>query len=229
MIDVHSHILWGVDDGADSASVSQELLSQYVEQGVDCVICTPHQNKMLHRTDILRCEFAVFKERFKGEPVTFHLGAEILYYEDMAKDILKGELLTLGDTNYVLVEFFESCSAETVFDAVYELTIAKYVPIIAHIERYVNLTKKDYSSIKGLGALIQINASVLRCKRTTKIARYLLKKGLVDFVASDCHDVSHRNVDFREIKGFVKKKYPSQYEKLFNMQLPNLNKPLTNL
>ncbi|MGN0807271.1 MAG: tyrosine-protein phosphatase [Candidatus Coproplasma sp.] len=219
MIDVHSHILWGVDDGADSATVSQEMLSQYVEQGVDCVICTPHQNKMLHRADILRHEFAVFKEKFKNEPITFHLGAEILYYEGMAKDISNGELLTLGDTNYVLIEFNVGCSCEDVCDAVYELKIANYLPIIAHIERYVNLTKKDYSVIRELGALIQINAGALRCKRTTKVAKYLLKKGLVDFIATDCHDADHRNVDFSEIREFVKKKYPAQYDKLFNRQV----------
>ncbi|MGN0811922.1 MAG: tyrosine-protein phosphatase [Candidatus Coproplasma sp.] len=218
MIDIHSHILWGVDDGADSETTSQTLLSQYVEQGVDCVICTPHQNKKMRRADILRREFAVFQEKVKDVPVSFYLGAEILYYEGMAKDIAKGELLTLDGTDYVLVEFPVSCSGETVCDAVYELTIAKYKPIIAHIERYVNLTKKDYLAVKEAGALIQINAGAFNHNGTAKTAKYLLKKGLVDFIASDCHDAHRRNVNFTLAKEVVKKKFPKQYDKLFNRQ-----------
>ncbi|MGN1373586.1 MAG: tyrosine-protein phosphatase [Candidatus Coproplasma sp.] len=219
MIDIHSHILWGVDDGADSESTSKALLSQYVEQGVDCVICTPHQNKMMRRTETLRCEFARFQEMAKDYPISFYLGAEILYYEGMAKDIAKGELLTLGGTDYVLVEFPVSCSGEDVCDAVYELTIAKYKPIVAHIERYVNLTKSDFSDVSEAGALIQINASSFNHNSTLKTANHLLKKGLVDFIASDCHDAHRRNVDFTTAKEFVKKKFPKQYDKLFNRQL----------
>lgn len=221
MIDIHSHILWGVDDGADSELTSQTLLSQYVEQGVGYVICTPHQNKMLHRTETLRCEFANFKEKVKDVPVNFYLGAEVLYYEGMAKDIAKGELLTLGGTDYVLVEFPVSCNGEYVCDAVYELTIAGYLPIVAHIERYVNLTKKDYSAVKEAGALIQINASVFNHKITVKTAKYLLKKELVDFIASDCHDAKYRNVNFTSAREFVKKKFPGQYDKLFNRTVPS--------
>ena len=221
MIDIHSHILWGVDDGADSQLTSQTLLSQYVEQGVDCVICTPHQNKMMRRADILRREFALFKEKVKSQAVSFYLGAEILYYEGMVRDIAKGELLTLGGTNYVLVEFPVGCSGEQVCDAVYELTIANYKPIVAHIERYVNLTKNDFEDVREMGALIQINASAFNDKGRIKTAKYLLKKELVDFIASDCHDVKYRNVDFTSAKEFVKKKFPKQYDKLFNRKVPS--------
>lgn len=215
MIDIHSHILWGVDDGADSASTSQTLLSQYVEQGVDCVICTPHQNRILHRTEILRCEFAKFAKEASDFPVRLYLGAEILYYPGMVNDLAKGELLTLGGSEYVLVEFPVYQDAEGIYDAIYELSIAKYVPIIAHIERYYNLNKKDYFAVKEEGALVQINADVFNYKSTAKIAKYLLKNGLVDFIASDCHDANHRNVKFTTAREYVKRKFPKQYSKLF--------------
>ncbi|MGN0804879.1 MAG: tyrosine-protein phosphatase [Candidatus Coproplasma sp.] len=216
MIDIHSHILPGVDDGADSLETSRKLLLQYASQGVDCVICTSHQNKMLLRTDILRCEFNKFLQEVSDIPVRLYLGAEILYYTGMVKDLQEGKLLTLGGSKYVLIEFPVHCNAGDICDAVYELVIAKYVPIIAHIERYVNLTKQDYLKIKNEGALIQINANSVKGKYTAKVAKYLLKKGLVDFISSDCHDVKFRNADFTLIKEYVRKKFPKQYDKLFN-------------
>lgn len=220
MIDIHSHILPCVDDGADSLETSRKLLLQYASQGVDCVICTPHQNKMTFRTDILRCEFDKFLQAVSDIPVRLYLGAEILYYTGMVKDLQKGKLLTMGGSKYVLVEFPVICKAEEICDAVYELVMAKYVPIIAHIERYVNLTKQDYSAIKNEGALIQINANALKGRLSAKVVKYLLKKGLVDFISSDCHDLKFRNADFTLVKEYVKKKFTKQYEKFFKTEKP---------
>lgn len=215
MIDIHSHILPCVDDGSDSLETSRKLLLQCVEQGIDRVICTPHQNKITRRAEVLRREFDKLSSAVSDIPVKLYLGAEIAYYSGMAGDIAKGELLTLGGSKYVLVEFSTSVSGEELCDAVYEITIADYVPIIAHIERYVNLTKQDYSSVKQTGALIQVNASSFKNKQTLKKVKYLLKKGLVDFVASDCHNIKYRGVDFTAAKEYVAKKYPEQFDRLF--------------
>lgn len=219
MIDIHSHILWGVDDGAYSLETSKALILQCIEQGVDCVICTPHQNRIDHRAEILRREFGILQQQVTNLPIRLYLGAEILYYTGMVKDLAKGDLLTLGDTNYVLIEFPVTCTVDDICSAVYELVIADYKPIVAHIERYSNLTKDDYFAIKDEGCLIQINAGSFGKKAIEKKIKYLLKNGLVDFIASDCHDVKHRDVDFTLAREFVKKKFPKQYDKLFNRKV----------
>lgn len=216
MIDMHTHILWGVDDGADSLETAGKLLSQCVSQGVDCVVCTPHQDKMIHRTEELRCEFDSFLKQVSDIPVRLYLGAEILYYDGMVNDLVEGELLTMGGTNYVLVEFPVTCTSEDICNAVYELSLANYVAIVAHIERYINLAPQDYFAIKNEGALIQINASAFAHKGLRRKIKYLLKNKLIDFIASDCHDLDYRNVDFSEAREYVKKKFPKQYDKLFN-------------
>ncbi|MGN0806494.1 MAG: tyrosine-protein phosphatase [Candidatus Coproplasma sp.] len=216
MIDIHSHILPGVDDGSDSLETSKALLSQYAFHGVDCVICTPHQNRLTHSAETLKSKFVKFSEEVADMPVSLYLGAEILYYKDMAKDVASGELLTLGGSKYVLVEFPVTCSGEYLCDAVYELTIADYIPVIAHIERYVGISKKDCFAVRDAGALIQVNASAFNNKGALKQIKFLLKNGLVDFIASDCHDAKYRNVDFTAAKALVGKKFPKQYDKLFN-------------
>ncbi|MGN0817847.1 MAG: tyrosine-protein phosphatase [Candidatus Coproplasma sp.] len=215
MIDIHSHILPCVDDGSNSLETSRKLLLQYASQGVDRAICTPHQNKILRRADILRREFDKFSAAVADLPVRVYLGAEILYYSGMVNDIAKGELLTLGGSEYVLVEFPVMISGEDLQDAVYELILAKYVPIIAHIERYSMLIKEDYAAVRNAGALIQINAAAFNGRDTAKTAKYLLKNGLVDFIASDCHDLKHRDVNFAAAKEYVAKKFPEQFDRLF--------------
>ena len=122
MTDIHSHLLYGVDDGATSLEMARALLAQYAASGVDSVICTPHQNKTLRRADVLRKRFSLFQ----GEAATtvrLYLGAEIYYYEDMADDLKSGELLTMNGTPYVLVEF-SFHNEERIPGSVYDVPIA---------------------------------------------------------------------------------------------------------
>ncbi len=219
MIDIHSHVLPGVDDGSKSMEVSLAIIKSYAEQGIDAVICTPHQNKGLIRTEELRQAYNKLVEAAKDYNVRFLLGAEIYYYPEMVHDLSNGKLLTLNGTDKVLVEFSQTMPTDIAGDAVYELKLAGYTPIIAHVERYGYLTEQDYFSIKDNGGLIQINAGSVAYKSYLKRLKFLLKNDLVDFVASDCHDNADRNVDFTAIKKLVKKKFSTSYNKLFEEQI----------
>lgn len=216
MIDIHSHILPCVDDGSDGINTSRNLLMQYVSQGIGRAVCTPHQNKTLRRADALKSAFNKLCENVADLPVRLFLGAEILYYTGMARDIASGELLTLGGSKYVLVEFPVAVSGVDLQDAVYELNLSGYVPIVAHVERYFNLGKDDYFSIRDEGALFQVNADSFSYNHVLKKLKYLLKNQLVDFIASDCHDDKRRNADFGCAKKFISKKFPGQYAKFFS-------------
>lgn len=214
MIDIHSHLLPNVDDGSRSREVTAELLAQYKEQGFDKVVCTPHQNRREQNAEKLKAAFRALCAT-SGLPVKLYLGAEIFYYSGMVADLKSGKLLTMNGTRYVLVEFSTIDQSISVSDAVYELRLAGYIPIIAHIERYGYLTFDDYREIKAGGALIQVNASAVRRSDSKKKLKYLLKHDLLDFVASDCHDSVHRNVDFEEIRRYISKKFPKAYHKVF--------------
>ena len=215
MIDIHSHILPGVDDGSRSVDMTKKILSAYVRQGVSQVICTPHQSSELHRPEVLQDRFSQLRSEVADYPVRLYLGAEIYYYENIIPDLQSGRLLTLNSTEYVLVEF--STRAEMVYipDAVYELSIAGYKPIVAHIERYGYFSFENWEEVKSNGGLIQVNASVFEKKEYAKLVKKFLKSDLVDFIASDCHNDVSRTADFSAAKTYIEKKFPDRYEKYF--------------
>ena len=214
MTDMHTHILYGVDDGADSREISNYLLTQARQNGIERIVLTPHQNEELKRSEELKERFKIFKEEFKDFNIEFYLGSEIYYYDSMIKDLDNKELLTINDTKYILVEF--STRMETdIASIIYDLIVRGYKPIVAHIERYHYLELKDYDDIKKNGALIQVNSKSFLNKAYKKQLKYLLKNKLIDFISSDCHNKT-RDLDFTDSKKLISKKYKDQYDKLFN-------------
>ena len=221
MFDIHTHILYGVDDGSNSIETSRYLLNQAKENGITKILLTPHQNEELKRSTDLKYRFEVFKNEFKNFDIEYYLGSEIYYYPKMIDDLDNNILLTLNNTKYILVEF--STRMETnISSIVYDLVIRGYKPIIAHIERYHYLELEDYKEIKSNGALIQINSKSFMNKVNKKKLKYLLKNDLVDFISSDCHNES-RDLDFTLAKKIISKKYKGLYDKLFN-QVPEFLK-----
>lgn len=214
MIDIHSHILPGVDDGAEDLGVARAMAERYREAGVEEVICTPHQNAEHRDAARLKEAFASFSEAMRDLPVSFYLGAEIYYYPGMAEDLAAGKLLTLNGSRAVLVEF--STREETaIADAVFDLAAAGFRPVVAHIERYWYLKKDDYFLIRESGGMIQLNAGAFAHEHAVKTAKFLLKERLVDAIASDAHDDRSRSVDFEAAQKFVKRKFPRLYDSLF--------------
>ena len=219
MIDIHNHILYGVDDGSKDLDMSLAMLKEEMEQGVTTIYLTPHQNQQTLTGPLLKERYQSFLEELKekGIDMDLRLGAEIYYYPGLKQDLLSGKALTMDESKYVLVEF--STRTETnVSEIVYELVMAGFTPIIAHIERYPYLKKEDYFDIKEAGGLIQINSSSFSHFSSRGLIKYLLKNGLVDYVATDAHDNSKRKVDFSFVHSYIKKKYPELYTKLIEMK-----------
>ena len=221
MIDIHTHILYGVDDGSPNSETSKFLIDEEIKNGVKKIILTPHQNEECKRTIELIERFESFKNEFKDYNIDFYLGSEIYYYSNMIDDLKRNELLTINNTKYVLVEF--STDIETdISSIIYDLKINGYLPIVAHIERYPYLSLKDYDEIKKNGALIQVNSKSFERKIYNKRLKYLMKKNLVDFISSDCHN-ENRDIDFSEVKKLISKKYKDQFDKLF-VEIPEFLK-----
>ena len=221
MIDIHSHILPGVDDGAPDLRTARAMAERYRGAGVDEVICTPHLNAEMQGGARLREAFASFREAVSNIPVRFYLGAEIYYYPGMTEDLSAGRLFCLGGSRAVLIEF--STRQETdIADIVYDVSVAGFRPVVAHIERYWYLKKDDYFLIRESGGMIQINAGVFAHEHAVKTAKFLLKEGLVDAIASDAHDDSLRPVDFSLAQKCVKRKFPRRYSALFENSFETL-------
>ena len=213
MIDIHTHIMPNVDDGSDSIDTSRYLLKQEIEEGINKVILTPHQNKKTLDKDKLIKEFNIFKEKVKDLNIEILLGSEIYYYDTLKDDLKNGKCLTINNSKYFLIEF----STNTEFnikDIVYDFYILGYKPIVAHIERYDYLKEEDYYEIKNY-ALIQVNSKSFFEKDYKKTCMYLVKNNLIDFIASDCHNIK-RDVEFKKTLQLIKKKNIELFNKIIS-------------
>lgn len=216
MIDIHTHILPSVDDGASNIDISRGLIEEEIKNGVDTIVLTPHQNKeYLCKAELIE-KFNEFKQNI-GENVKLFLGSELYYYDDAIKDLKEDKILTINNSKYVLVEF--STRSETdIASIIYDIHVSGFKPIVAHIERYEYLSFEDIKQIASY-ALIQVNASSFEKKEYKKVLKFLMKNHLISFIASDCHNLTNRNVDFTYAKKFISKKYKEDFDKIFNNTL----------
>jgi len=209
LIDIHNHTLFGVDDGAKTLDEALLMIDEAIKNNISHIVLTPHYNKRSHSVNTVLKHFDELKNAVKDRPIELYLGREHKYYELEKNPVY----YTMHDSKHVLIEF-DTVLENPIEEICYSLSLKGYKPIVAHIERYHYLTKEDYMLIKQYAEL-QINSnSVLglsSVKKDNKIAKYLLKNKLADYVASDTHDVTRRNNTLFQAYKRVKKKYGVQY------------------
>lgn len=219
-VDIHTHILPDVDDGARELSQSLELLKLAGSQGTGAVILTPHYRGRF-RDNVREKLTAVFDELRQAAKVEcpeleLYLGCEVGYEIDVSEKIADGAVLSLNNTQYVLLEFQEESFRSRILDGILEVLNFGYIPIIAHAERYEAFRKYPHlvDEVTELGALIQINAQSVLGKGGYGIKRYchkLLKDHMVHFVATDAHDLNKRPPDLKLCYQRIRKKYGQFY------------------
>lgn len=218
MIDIHTHILPGVDDGAGTMRDALRLIRQAVEGGTREIILTPHcapsydffnfNSALLEERFERLCE-AVARERL---PVMLHPGMEILYEgrEELLFHIEDYIPLCFG--RYFLMEFFFEVSGEMFLEGIQTVKEQGYIPVIAHPERYESV-KKDWElavEAHRQGARLQINKTSLSGVHGNKAAQcafHLLDLDVVDFIASDAHHAQGRGSGLGRVYRFVEKEY----------------------
>lgn len=220
--DIHSHILYGVDDGAATISESSRMLSIAYREGIRCIVATPHfiadgtnisldtlqeiYNKILNEAKKISSDFQIF------------LGHELYHSQDVIKSLIKGEALTINKSNYVLVEFLPRTSFRDIWRGLQIYLYHGYYPILAHAERYLELIDKPYL-VKDLvrsGIYIQINFSGLIGRNyRANFCHKILKRGLVHFMGTDAHGATSRTPYANEAAIIIRKKYGEDtFEKL---------------
>jgi len=211
MIDIHTHILPGVDDGSQSFEQSITLIKEEIKQGVTHIVCTPHVLSKEQKTSrAFHIEqFNKLKEMTKDLNVELILGAEIYHHDHM--DINYDDYV-FENTNILLIEF--STSHEHDIESVaFNLQAQGYQVIIAHVERYPYLDKSDYQKIRNTGALLQVNASaILGISKyaNKKTVKYLIKHRLIDVVATDTHHITRRPPNLKDAYKKLEKKYDKE-------------------
>ena len=219
-VDIHTHILPGVDDGAQDLSQALELLKHAHSQGTGAVLLTPHYRGRYRNnvSQTLKRTFDELQQAAKKEcaELELYLGCEIGYELDVSEKIADGTLLSLNGTQYVLLEFQQGSFRSRIVDGVLEVVNFGYVPIIAHAERYDAFRQHPQlaDEVTQLGALIQLNADSVLGKCGFGIKRYchkLLKAHLVHFVATDVHNLKDRKPELQSCYQKLRKKYGQEY------------------
>ncbi len=197
MIDIHSHILPGIDDGPDSLSQSLRIASHAHSQGVTTLFATPHQMDGVYQAkplDILnKCSQLTTELEKNNIPVRIMPGSEIRLTHDTVSLYDQGRLMTLNNSGtHILLELPPMFIMEGVNHIIRKLAERGVVTIIAHPERNTSIMK-NLNTISKLiyeGALMQITATSLMGgfgKRTMKICEQMLDKNAVSFIGSDIH------------------------------------------
>jgi protein-tyrosine phosphatase len=188
MIDIHSHLLPGVDDGSRSVETSLQVMERFVADGVTCLVLTPH----LLASQSARAPFernqAIFGELRSVAPraLELRLGWEIMLDEPNVD--LRAHTLSLGGAHAVLVEFPLFGVPASAGDELFRISCSGIVPVLAHPERYYRCTVERVVEWRRAGAVIQMDTAGLLGKGSmSKLSRSLVQHGLVDLFSSDNH------------------------------------------
>jgi len=190
VIDLHCHLLPGVDDGSRSVEQSVEVLTRMGAAGVTAVCLTPHLEASRAERGIPRNHDAAFELLRAAAPsaVTLHRGVELMLDRPFPAGAAGNRGLTLGGTRYILVEFPRMAADNAVYNALGHIVSLGLMPVLAHPERYACCTPQAAAAWKTTGALLQVDANTLFMPRTRgDRARALLAGGLADILAADNH------------------------------------------
>lgn len=188
MIDIHTHLLPGVDDGSPSFEVSLAVLKRFAEQGVTTLVCTPHLNAGQAALAPVARHRELFAELQQRAPagIALQLGWEIML--DSPNVDLTAPELALGNSRAVLVEFTRGGLPRGASAELRRIARSGRTPILAHPERYYGCTLDAVREWRKIGVVIQTDASVLMGRGVpAELARQMLAEGLIDILASDNH------------------------------------------
>lgn len=233
MVDIHCHILPGLDDGSDNIEESLRMARLAVEGGTNTVIVTPHCNIPDSFQNYFGRNYAdifnMFKARLKEENIPLKIlpGHEIFAYGNIVDLIKKRKLLTLCKSDYPLVEFDFTEKAESVYSKLRKLIAEGLTPIVAHPERYAFVAEDKTAPfrLKTMGCLLQVNKGSLNGSfgRNAYVSSgYIIKNELADFVASDAHSPYMRTPYLADAYELISETHSAEYAELLLNTNPSL-------
>lgn len=220
IVDIHSHILPNVDDGAKDWNETYQMLHIAYQEGVRTIIVTPH-----HHERRGMCTPQQYKENFiqlrnlaHEIDENFHviLGMEIYFSQDIIQKLENKAVQPMGKSKYLLIEFSPDAEFRYIQQGLQQVQMKGYYLILAHIERYQCLME-DMGHVEHLiemGVYMQMNAGSILSKNDRKERRFiknLLKNEYIHFIGTDAHNAGSRSPKIKECADYVAKKYGEEY------------------
>lgn len=190
MIDLHSHLLPGVDDGSRSPAQSGAVLARMLELGIEGICLTPHllASQAVSGVPVVHERSYDLLRPVVPAGITLYRGAEVMMDRPLDPRVGQDRAVTINQTRYILIEFPRLVTSHAVEQALIGVTAAGLVPLIAHPERYQCVSPALASRWKELGAVLQVDGPTLLSSRSRgERARQLLVHGLADIAAADNH------------------------------------------
>ena len=219
-VDIHCHILPGVDDGSQTPEETKAMLQKAWDEGIQIMVATPHYHKQRGKNDIELIKKLLLLTRKLAKEVhpkmQICLGMEIYYGEDVPELLKEGRVVSIRKSRYILVEFSPGDEFQYILNAVRKLQMSGHTVIIAHIERY-NCLRKDISNVEYLremGAYLQVNTGSITGsygRSVKKFLREVLKAHLVQLVGTDAHGSERRTPKMQEAYKEVVKRCGEEY------------------
>ena len=198
MVDIHSHILHGLDDGAGTLEESLAMVRLAAESGTTDIVATPHANlEFTYKPDLVDERIAELAEAAAGA-LRIHRGCDFhLYYENIQQALDDPSRFTINRKRYLLVEFSDVTILDSASEVFKGMLAGGTTPVITHPERNPLLARNVDQINKWVdaGCRVQVTAHSFLGRfgrRAKAAAAQLVERGLVDFVASDAHDTEHR-------------------------------------
>ena len=219
-VDIHCHILPGVDYGSQTPEETKAMLQKAWDEGIQIMVATPHYHKQRGKNDIELIKKQLLLTRKLAKEVhpkmQICLGMEIYYGEDVPELLKEGRVVSIRKSRYILVEFSPGDEFQYILNAVRKLQMSGHTVIIAHIERY-NCLRKDISNVEYLremGAYLQVNTGSITGsygRSVKKFLREVLKAHLVQLVGTDAHGSERRTPKMQEAYKEVVKRCGEEY------------------
>ncbi len=236
MVDIHTHILPSIDDGAKSEEESLAIIKKAKQMGITDIFLTPHYIVgSSYKANNKKKEDLIKALSDKVEGIHLYIGNEIYFDRDMLSYLKKGEMATLNHSKYLLFELPMHQKVSNLFDIIFELKAKGYLPILAHPERYSFIEENPIIVEKIIlsGVLLQSNLGSIKGyygKKVQKTVQLLLKHHMISFLSSDIHHEENSFYDDlpsieEELTKFLEKSY---IEALMNKNATAIikNKPL---
>ncbi|WP_288222078.1 tyrosine-protein phosphatase [uncultured Clostridium sp.] len=208
MVDLHSHLIWGIDDGSKSRDMTINMLRQAIHGGTSKLVLTPHYLPGYYEVPINKvkekAEELSLLTKEEGLDIEIYYGQEVYFTTNILENFENNLIGTINESRYMLIEFnMRSFSVKEVIDVLYELQLKGIVPVIAHPERYHKFIKNPslINEFIKEGFLFQLNIGSITGdfgKEVKKTAEVFLKNKIYSFFGSDAHRDEKRNPNMSE-------------------------------
>ena len=229
MIDIHHHLLWGMDDGAAGFETSMAMAKMAAADGISHIVCSPHANgKYAYQPEQIASKISELQRHLDQEKVALKLGRGCdfhLSYENIVEAKVDAARFSINGLGYLLVEIPDYGLPRGLTDIFYQLQLAGSTPILTHPERNPTLQSDRGRLVEWLrgGMLVQVTAGSVTGrmgKQAERMAHDLLANRWVHFLATDAHNTASRPPKMQEAFDVVAKKYGPDYAHLLCVSNP---------